>query len=131
MVMQIAEPVRSAEGAREPSLSPEAATDMLRPTFWSRLSSPDVRNDSRHKFDSGELYEGLVMYVRSLQFEVRPTKNLKSKTSLVNEITSDETNKKIDQLCAGFKDLNEDLRDISDRVNLKRKVPHKRPVRLK
>ncbi len=98
------------------SLGPEAATDMLRSKFWSGLSSPDVRNASRHKFDSGESYEGLVMYVRSLQFEVRPTENLKSKKSVVHQITSEETNKKIDQLCASFKDLKEDLRDIRDRV---------------
>ncbi len=35
------------------SLGPEAATDMLRSKFWSGLSSPDVQNASRHKFDSG------------------------------------------------------------------------------
>ncbi len=93
----------------------EAATDMLPFKFWSGLSSPNVRNASRHKFDSGESYEGLVMYVRSLQFEVRPTENLKSK-SVINQITSDEPNKKIDQVGAGFKDPKQDLRDIRERL---------------
>ncbi len=56
------------------------------------------------------------MCVRSLQFEVRPTENLKSKKSVVHQITSEETNKKIDQLCASFKDLKEDATDYNSRV---------------
>ncbi len=60
-------------------VSTAAGKEMLRSKFWSGLRDEKIRVASRYKFDSGESYEELYKYARTIQAELSSSSNTAKK----------------------------------------------------
>lgn len=69
------------------AISPSNSADMLRTKFWSGLSSPNVRNALRHRYDNGVAYDDLLVAARVQELEMsgfKPIEKVKVKSNQVS-----------------------------------------------
>lgn len=81
-----------------------AATSMLRSKFYSGLRAGTLRNALRHKFDSGETYNQLLMSARVAELEETTEKKATAKVNQAVAVDS-QLAKKLDKVLASLDDM--------------------------
>ena len=71
----------------------EIITDILRTKFCSGLRETDIRVALRHKFDSGETYEQLLVAARTAELETHEMKTARSNLTAVHDPLADLSSK--------------------------------------
>ncbi|XP_048236442.1 uncharacterized protein LOC125371765 [Haliotis rufescens] len=95
------------------TLPHNAAPSLLRSRFWMGLTRDDLKQATRHHFDSGTDYNKLLLAVRRVEEELATPGDAQS-CQLTTTTTS---NRQLDDVLFRLKVIDKNLRSVGDRVN--------------
>jgi hypothetical protein len=98
------------------------AQKLLRSKFWTGLTVERIKLATRHKYDSDNLYEDLVVAARRVEQETSSSSAMK-KTAQSHQMQQDPMAKKIDQMMKQLESLTKQVKEIQSGNRLSDKAP--------